>query len=314
MDLTPASIRSLEITFSLRFQQGYEATPTWYSQIASDEPSGGAKNVYGWRARIAALRKWVGPRVIQAVTVYESEIVNDEFELTVGVERTAIEDDTFGIYSSLMMGIGEEDAQHPDVSVFGQIAAGRVTVCFDGQPFFALAHPIAPKFPSLGTYPNLYTGTPLTPQNFEKVVADFKSRVGEDGRPLKLGRKLLLVTGPRLEATAKAICKSTYLPSQLGVAVAGSAIQENMYVGMAEPLMIPEMATLGAGTDWMVVEVGKAVKPFIWQRRIESEFALLTSPTDPNVFMNKQLLFGVRRRDAAGVSLPFLASYCTPGS
>jgi phage major head subunit gpT-like protein len=56
----------------------------------------------------------------------------------------------------------------------------------------------------------------------------------------------------------------------------------------------------GAGAIWMLVADDAPMKPFILQKRKEWEWVALDRITDANVFMNKEFLYGVDGRRAAG--------------
>jgi phage major head subunit gpT-like protein len=56
----------------------------------------------------------------------------------------------------------------------------------------------------------------------------------------------------------------------------------------------------GAGAPWFVVDASQAVKPLIYQPRKDFDLVALFNPTDPNVFFNKQFIYGVDGRAAFG--------------
>lgn len=56
----------------------------------------------------------------------------------------------------------------------------------------------------------------------------------------------------------------------------------------------------GGGNLWMVMDTRHPLKPMIWQRRADYNFVTLNRPTDENVFMRKEYLYGVDGRGVAG--------------
>lgn len=60
----------------------------------------------------------------------------------------------------------------------------------------------------------------------------------------------------------------------------------------------------GAGAAWYVVDASKVYKPIIWQPRKSFDLVKLFNPDDPNVFFQKQLIWGVDGRAGVGFS-PF---------
>lgn len=56
----------------------------------------------------------------------------------------------------------------------------------------------------------------------------------------------------------------------------------------------------GAGTPWFLLDVSRAVKPIILQKRRDFEFTALDKLTDQNVFLNKEFIYGVDARANTG--------------
>lgn len=63
----------------------------------------------------------------------------------------------------------------------------------------------------------------------------------------------------------------------------------------------------GAGEPWMLLDMTRPVKPFIFQNRKKPQFVSLTNPNDSNVFMRDEYLYGVDMRCNVGVGLWQLA-------
>jgi phage major head subunit gpT-like protein len=89
-------------------------------------------------------------------------IVNKLFESTVSVKRTDIEDDEVGIYKPLFGEMGRAAKSFPDELVYGLLRLGLSTLCFDGQYFFDVDHPVYPSVDGTGeaaVVSNLDAGT-----------------------------------------------------------------------------------------------------------------------------------------------------------
>ena len=160
--ITPALISSLRTGYSKSFQDALAATPTDWARIATKVPSSNTSNTYGWLGQFPKLREWVGDRVIKDMAASGYQIANKLFEGTVGVKRTDIEDDNVGIYTPLFAEMGRAAAAHPDELVFGLLAQGESTLCYDGQNFFDTDHPVYPNVDGTGTattVANLKAGT-----------------------------------------------------------------------------------------------------------------------------------------------------------
>ena len=137
-----ANLKTLFTAFNAAFKAGLGQAASQYGQIATTVPSTTAAEEYGWLGQLPGLREWLGDRVVHAIGLHGYTIKNKPFELTVGVPRTAIEDDTYGVYTPLMTEMGRAVEAHPDQITFGLLKAGRVELCYDGQPFFSATHKV----------------------------------------------------------------------------------------------------------------------------------------------------------------------------
>lgn len=142
MLINNANLKTLFTAFNAAFKAGLGQAASQYGQIATTVPSTTAAEEYGWLGQLPGLREWLGDRVVHAIGLHGYTIKNKPFELTVGVPRTAIEDDTYGVYTPLMTEMGRAVEAHPDQLVFGMLKDGFTNLCYDGQPFFSATHPV----------------------------------------------------------------------------------------------------------------------------------------------------------------------------
>ena len=63
----------------------------------------------------------------------------------------------------------------------------------------------------------------------------------------------------------------------------------------------------GSGTPWYLLDTSRAIRPLIFQKRRDYNLVSKTDPTDDNVFMNKEYVYGVDARGNAGFGLWQLA-------
>lgn len=56
----------------------------------------------------------------------------------------------------------------------------------------------------------------------------------------------------------------------------------------------------GTGPTWFLIDDSRALKPIIYQNREEPQFVAMDNPTDPNVFNNKEFIYGVDGRNNTG--------------
>jgi len=56
----------------------------------------------------------------------------------------------------------------------------------------------------------------------------------------------------------------------------------------------------GTGAPWFLMCTNEVIKPIIFQEREKAKFVALDKPTDENVFMNKEYIYGTEARHGAG--------------
>lgn len=142
--ITPALLLALNTALQKAFKDAYAqmATDPFWKKVATTVPSSTSSNTYGWLQDFPQLREWIGDRVVKDMKSQGYEISNRLFESTLGVKRTAIEDDQFGHYSPIAQHMGQEAAQHPDRLISDLMAQGTASLCYDGQNYFDTDHPV----------------------------------------------------------------------------------------------------------------------------------------------------------------------------
>ncbi len=126
------------------------------------------------------------------------------------------------------------------------------------------------------------------------------SYVGEDGKPLYVVPKLLVVP-PQLEQMARLVLYADMIPNS-----AGTAPQTNIYKGSADLLVVPQLSN--QPTSWYLLDISRPIRPFVFQLREAPQFTYLNNPNDLNVFQRREYLFGVHARGNAGYALWFLGA------
>lgn len=148
--VTPALIQALFVGYRAEFQRAQGATPSDWNKIATEVPSTTKSNTYGWLGQFPKFREWIGDRVLKSMAAHGYAIVNKDWESSVGVKRTDIEDDEVGVYRPLFEEMGRASTAFPDELVFPLLAAGAATLCYDGQNFFDTEHPVYPNVDGTG--------------------------------------------------------------------------------------------------------------------------------------------------------------------
>ena len=146
MDLTSANLQALFKAYNTNFQQGFNSlgdNGSQYEQFCTVVPSTTAVEVYPWLKTLPRMREWLGDRVIHGLEGADFTIKNRKFELTAGVSRDAIEDDTYGLYGPTFQEFGRSSREHPN-----ELAVEVLTnnpICYDGQQLFDSDHPVLGK-------------------------------------------------------------------------------------------------------------------------------------------------------------------------
>lgn len=151
--ITAALIQALNTGFRDDFQRGLNdaQSDVIWPRIATEVPSTTASNTYGWLGDMPQLREWIGDRQVKDIKEHGYQVVNKSFEGTVGIKRTTIEDDQFGMYRPIMQGLGTSAARLPDELLFGLLKNGHTNLCYDQQFFFDADHPVYPNADGTGT-------------------------------------------------------------------------------------------------------------------------------------------------------------------
>ena len=142
MLITPTNLKTLFIGFKANFQGGLNTAQSLYQQLATVVPSSTGTEEYGWLGQMPGMREWLGERVVHGIETHGYASRTSSFESTIAVPKTAIEDDTFGTYTPLMVEMGRAAAAHNDELTFGLLKEGVNVKCYDGKPFFSANHPV----------------------------------------------------------------------------------------------------------------------------------------------------------------------------
>tara|TARA_R110001583_G_scaffold192139_1_gene358345 strand:- start:206 stop:1108 length:903 start_codon:yes stop_codon:yes gene_type:complete len=143
MDLTTSNLEAVFKGYKTAFQAGFSslgAEEDVAAMIATPVPSTTAVEVYPWLKSLPDLREWVGDRVIHSLEAADFSIKNRKFELTEGVLRDKLDDDTYGLYGPLFQEMGRSARAHPNKLLVELIEANPL--CYDGQNLFDSDHPV----------------------------------------------------------------------------------------------------------------------------------------------------------------------------
>ncbi len=308
MDLTPTALQIFFTGLHTSYEAGYNMPEPWAPQIAMFVPSDTELETYGWMDRIPAMRQWVGPRTVNNAPLRSRSVTNLDWELTESIPRNKFLDDKLGLYSGIAKNMGWQARKLHDQQLAALILAGESTVGFDGINFFATTHLTNIDDAASATQSNRLS-LALTPSNFSAARAKMRSWKGRDGKPLG-SRGSLLVVPPSLEEAAVNITAGDQIAPALFGGQTQVGGQTNTLKGSAKVLVLDELEE--DPTAWYLLDDSGLIKPFVVQERQAPNFVYLNNPTDPNVFWNKNYIFGVDSRSAYDVTLWFKALKSKP--
>lgn len=279
MVINQSTLNTIFVGFSVIFNKTFQSVEPQYKHIATLVPSSTKSQEYKWMGNMPMLRKWVGDRQVQNLKAYGYVIKNEKFESTLGVDQEDVEDDNIGVYPIMVEQLAQAAALFPDELCFSLLTKGFKNKCYDEVPFFG-EHKVGKK-----TIINK-SDKPLTAESYEEARTLLMSITDENGKSLKIVPNLLVVP-PQLETVAKKILQLDFLQGT-----------SNINKGTAEILVAHELAS--NPTAWFLLDTRKPLKPIIFQERRKPNFVSLNKPTDSNVFMSGQALYGVDTRCNAG--------------
>lgn len=310
------SAENLDIIFrgaANTFQSALSGTPTLVSQIATPIPMSTRQLTQAWLDRIPMMRKWKGNRVINSAFAHSRTITAELFEDTVSLDKFDVKDDNLGIFSKAVEMLGQAVAKHPDQLNWDFLKQASVLLGYDKVPVYATNHPLLggpagntpPGAPA--TQSNLLVNTALTWSNFNIARTAMRSWKGADGAPMMVGNgSLVLMVPPSLETTARQIVETTWRSDIGGNA---AAPQENTLKGAASVLVNPWASAWP--NNWWLLDTSSPIKPYADYTLDAPTFTYLTAPTDQNVFMAHEFLYGAEKRAASSETVWWLSLAAT---
>ena len=281
MIINQSNLHGLTTGFSAAFNKALSEVSPDYKDIATVTSSSTATNNYAWLGQIPGMKEWIGDREVQHISEYGYTIKNKSFERTIGINRDAIEDDQYGIYTPMFSMMGQEAGEHYNDLVFEMLTKGFTEKCYDEKTFFATDHVSGEK-----TFSNTSTAA-LSTESFLAARQAMMSITGDKNKPLKLVPDLLVVS-PKNEMVAKKILEASLIDGTT-----------NITQNLAKIKVASELS--GDNEDaWFLLCTKKFLKPIILQIRKKIKFDMLTKDTDLNVFLQKEYLYGCDCRDNAG--------------
>ena len=159
MLITFPALRSINQAVSTAYNVQIDAVESMFRLFSSENSSDGEAEIYPRLDLISGLREWIGDRVVQQLGLHTFSIYNREFEETISVKRSQLEDDRFGFLGQAAQQLGQNAGELPDLLSSQLLAVGDTTPCYDGQNFFDPSHPQFDKTGAATTVANFFSGT-----------------------------------------------------------------------------------------------------------------------------------------------------------
>lgn len=247
-----------------------------------------------------------GQMVYADLTSIGHEIKHTDFGKGFKVSRNEFRFDKFEKAKEAAAQLGSLAAYHPQGIAEKLLKEGHSKKCYDGQNFFAAAHPVNGKNNKNGTFSNYNaSGVALTDVNFAARVAAVESRVMPNGISRNIQVTHLLVP-PALRKTAFEITKAKFL----GQATGGTNDNVLSNYGV-EPVVVPGLAASAGGSDttWYLIgsHGGEMGKPLIYSRAIDFGLNSYDGTTQAELNRMNEVEWQIRGFLAGAYGHPYLA-------
>lgn len=253
-------------------------TPQW-SKIADFVSSDQNIETYPWLGAIPAPSEFTDERKSRKVSEYSTTLENKEYEQTISIKRSLLDDERYGQLNGMASKMGNKFSKWFDYKTFALLPAGATTTCYDGQYFIDTDHSEG----NSGTQSNKGTSA-LSATTFATARAAMLGFKDDQGDPVGIVPTLLVVP-PALEKTALETVKAVTI-STGGV---------NVQAGLAEVLVSPWLTDTD---NWYLLDT-TSDKPLILQERIALELGFQGADSEDG-FKRNTYNYGAYWRGAFG--------------
>lgn len=310
MIITQENLSIFRSAITVKFKDGLKSDPPMdENQFATVTTSTTGIEKYPMTAFMDDIKKWVGPRKVGSLSAKLLQVENEDYEVTIGVPKNDLEDDSYGIYNNIAEGKGRQCR-----ALWGRLGVAALTAngnWLDGSAFFLTTRKYGKN-----TINNKTTSA-LSATTYGAARTAMMSYLGFDGAPLGVTPNVLVV-GPALETTARKIVDNDKIvESHAGdtddATVLNHVAGPNPYHKTATVVVSPYLVGDHAN-KWYLMDTTKVVKPVLIQKRKEGPLVALDKETDPNVFTGSVdgkeavpggvIVYGAHYRGAAALALP----------
>ena len=271
------------------FFNRFEATTTYYQELATRIQSNSDAETYRWLGSVPQMRAWGTGRVARGMRTESYSVENLKYEATLEVDRDEIADDKTGQIRVRIGELAARAATHKDFLIAQLLINGEAAgfTSYDGVSFFSDAHQSGES----GAQDNKLSTTASDPDDpvteefktaFKAAIAAMMSFRDDRGEPMAVSASGLVCVLPTtmfltaLEALRASLVAST----------------TNILEGAARVIAFPWLTDR---SKWYLLKTDGVVRPFIFQDREPVEFTALTEESDEG-FRREKFLYGVRAR------------------
>lgn len=286
--VTSAKLVGIDKSINTRFNEGRLLVPGHAARLCTRIISTAAKEAYGWIASLPGLDKNTAETIMARIALEGHELTNDEYDKGIEIPRTAVEDDTYGMFGNVAAEFGRKGAQKPDTELIVALKAAFTTLkAWTGKALFATDHALGKSV----THSNKGTKK-LSAANFQTgyaAIRNAKDGAGDALFTLLDPSKVFLVVDPDYEATAEAIVSMRTL--------AGGG--DNPNYNKAKVVVLP-----GLGHNWFILDTSANVGGLIFQDRLPLSITANFNLTSEDVLRRKVFAWYARSRFAIGAGRP----------
>lgn len=145
MIITQTSLNALRTGWNTLFKAGLGKAPNQAARFSTLVTSKTRIETYGWLAEFPAFVEWFGPKKVKSMGERAYQLINRNFERTIGVHKHQIDDDNLGLFGPMVSGWGDDAGELPEKLAFEALEQGHERPCYDGQNFFDAEHPVGDK-------------------------------------------------------------------------------------------------------------------------------------------------------------------------
>lgn len=260
---TAAAVTKLR-SLTRKFDVGMKQATPFYPTLCSEVDSDGFDEEYGLLGAIPGVREWVGNRDFKDLRAARWTIENNDYEVSLRIQKNRIDDDRLSIYGPLLEMLGGRMAQHPDELLFDLINGGEAAACFDTQFFFDTDH----LWGDSGAQSNDLTHVcvaPATPTSAELKLA-FNAALRALTRFVDDQGKLLNPHVFNINQAITIVCDSHLLQAfEDALTVKLQAAGGDNFV-IARPRIVAS-ALYTSTLKFDIYKTDEPLKPYIWQKR-----------------------------------------------